>query len=201
MKVIYWIGGAVLVAASTVGIWLSTAQAGDAIIRRVDTKVLSGAQKTALVNAVKCDVPSFSGTGVGAIGCEVARATGQADVWTCRTRSDVVMTEANYVVALAHGTVGPYNPGSRTGGNVTVPAISNPATISAGCVSGWDTWLGSVYSGATMGATERFACIRHAAAPTQIDCSATRLVTMTAAAYLNAGGGSDNGPELVGVVE
>jgi len=201
MKVIYWIGGVTLVSAITISAWLAMASTGDAIIRRVDTKVLTGSQKTALVNAVKCDVPAFTGSGVSTIVCEVVRATDADDVWTCRSRSDVPMTEAAYVIALARGTVGPYNPGSRAGGNVTVPQVSAPVVISPGCLAGWDTWLGTVYSGATLGASERFLCARHLGTPSQIDCSATRLVTMSAAAFLSAGGGTDDGPALVGVVE
>ena len=204
MRVIYWVGGIALVSAITISAWLAVASTGDAIIRRVDTKVLTGAQKTALVNAIKCDVPAFVATGVSLIACEVVRAKDAQgaqlpDVWTCRTRADVTMTEAAYVVAHAHGTVGTYT--SRAAGNVTAPAISDPVPISSGCLSGWDTWLGTVYSGATLGATERFHCARHLGTPSQIDCSATRFVTLSPAAYLNAGGGTDDEPQLVGVVE
>lgn len=209
MKTVYWIFAcaAALVSAAAVTFWLQTANAGDVIVPKTETKVLTGPQKTAVVNAAKCDYPSLNASAVHSLLCKVSRmkdAQGNPlpDVWSCELwAAGVSMSAADYSVCRAHGNCTNYDPGSWNGTTLTSKQRITTITISDPCLSQWDAWIASVFTGATMGLTTAIEAVRHVGAPTQIDCTRHGNVTQTAVQWINAGGGQPDGPEPIAVAE
>jgi len=211
MKVVYWIGGIALVGMLGLMQWLNSANAA-VNIPATETKTLTGSQKTSLVNALKCAYPSLVTSTVHSGICRVSRTPEHQDaggetipaseVWTCALwAAGVSMTADEFVEARETGDVGDYDKGSWNGSTLTARKRIAVVPFTGACYVMLDSWIGSVFSGATLALTKGFDAARQVASPSTIVVTRRGFRTATAAEWINAGGGQPDGPEPTGAAD
>lgn len=211
MKTIKWLSIPLALSAAILGVWILTPNALGAVWSRpIRAAKLIVVGKTKLTAAVTCTAPNVPVAALDHFACKwaediigvTADAAGTQSMKQrrlhCSGGGIQTISADKYVLALAAGLAGPYL--SRSGSDVIVPVSTGDIITPDSCLDEWQALADATWVG-LWDKLLSWHCARNPVIAGQIDCEASVAEQGTSVQFLDAGGGTPQGPHLEGVIQ